>query len=209
MKKKIFNSIPVEVLGSHKVIQKKVNKVNKVDANILILPEGFVSETNLLINFGIKLARNIKNVKVRIRFHPNMAGYKAKFIKILNKENLLNIKISNFSLNQDFIWSSHALYRGSTSIIEDLSRGVLPIYYRRKNEPTIDPLSMKKDRKYYVEIVVDVVKLFKRWNKNSCEKNIKYKEDYIAFSKELLEPLRIKTLEHFYNNNLKNKKLKK
>ncbi|MDC1280908.1 hypothetical protein N8Z28_01335 [bacterium] len=204
--KKLFNTIPVVVLGSDKIIQNKIKKKNEVETNILILPEGFVSETNLLFNFGIDLARNIQNLKVRIRLHPNMEGSKAKFMKLINKEGLLNIKVSNGSLNEDFLWSSHALYRGSTSIIEALSNGILPIYYSRKNEPIIDPLFMKKDRKYYVENVKDVVELFMRWGKKSHEEKIKYKQDNIIYSKEILEPLKPKVLELFYKQNLEIKK---
>jgi hypothetical protein len=204
--KKLFNTIPVEVLGSDKIIQKKIKRKNEVETNILILPEGFVSETNLLFNFGIDLARNIENLKIRIRLHPNMEGSKAKFMKLINKEGLLNIKVSNISLNEDFLWSSHALYRGSTSIIEALSNGILPIYYSRKNEPIIDPLFMKKDKKYYVENVKHVVELFMRWKKISDEEKINYKEDNIIFSKEILEPLKTKVLELFYKKNLEIKK---
>ena len=207
--KKLFNIIPVKVIGSHKIIEKKINKKNKVETNILILPEGFISEANLLINFGIDLARNIKSLKIRIRLHPNMASLEPQFTKILNKEGLLNIKMSNLSLKEDFSWSSHALYRGSTSIIEALSIGVLPIYYSRKNEPIIDPLFMKKDKRYYVENLTDVIKLFEKWKKKSCEEKKEYKEDNIAFSRELLEPLKTDILEIFYNNNFKIKKLKK
>ena len=51
-----------------------------------------------------------------------------------------NVIFSNESLAYDINRSSYALYRGSTSIVQSILGGLIPIYFRSKNEMTINPL---------------------------------------------------------------------
>ena len=198
--KNLLSSIPIKVLGSLKKMSvcKKPDKKEKV--KILILPEAFSSETNLLLNLGLKLAKQHKNVYVRIRRHPNMLDLADQYKKLLQSKKINNIKVSTYTLSKDIDWSSHALYRGSTSIIQAVSSGVLPIYYRLKNELTIDPLFNKEDRSYYVSSIADISLMLDNWKKMSSKQEIKRKREFIQFCKNLVQPLNINVLKKVIEN---------
>ncbi len=198
--KNLSNSIPIRVLGSHK----KINTIQKFDKKknirILILPEGFKSETNLLFNFGLRLANQSRNMYIRIRLHPSMINMIDYYTNLIKEKKINNIKISTFTIGNDIRWSSHALYRGSTSIIEAVSAGVMPIYYNLKNELAIDPLFRKQDRSYYVSSVTDVILILENWMKMSSEQESKRKREFVRFCENLLEPLNIKVLKKVIQN---------
>ena len=196
--KKISNSIPIVVLGSHKIQNKSIDLKKKLNAKILILPEGFFSESKLLINFGLELAKTFPEADIRIRLHPNMSGFKSKYMNIIKNKN--NIKISEISLKQDILWSSHAIYRGSTSIIEAVLYGVIPMYYGRRDQLTIDPLFCIKNKKHYVETIPHVITSLNRWKKMKNKEEIRLKKEYINFCECLMEPLNNKVLKNINHN---------
>lgn len=80
-----------------------------------------------------------------LRLHPHIN--KDEFIK-KNKKLLADIKISNSTkLEKDISLSKFVLYRGSSSVIEAMQQGLIPIYFHdNKNNFQIDPLWQLKSR---------------------------------------------------------------
>ena len=141
-----LKNITVSTLGSNRAIklenfpsyyEKKGLNNNKT---CLVLPEGYESESQLLFNFAINSALKNKNIYFILRLHPIL-----DFKKLKNNNDKLkylpdNVIFSNESLAYDINRSSYALYRGSTSIVQSILGGLIPIYFRSKNEMTINPL---------------------------------------------------------------------
>lgn len=106
----------------------------------LVLPEGIVSECNLLFGYSLMCAQSIPHVKFIWRLHPNM-----RFNDLIDsnpkfRELPSNIKLSTLTLLEDIQCSQWALYRGSTAIIQAIMSGLLPIYLHRNDEIQIDTL---------------------------------------------------------------------
>lgn len=106
----------------------------------LVLPEGIVSECNLLFGFALKCARIMPDMQFIWRLHPNM-NYTA-----LTKQNPAfrdlpsNIILSKHTLAEDIARSHWALYRGSTTIVQAAVTGVHPVYLHQAGEIPIDTL---------------------------------------------------------------------
>tara|TARA_B110000503_G_scaffold33495_1_gene54388 strand:- start:2681 stop:4135 length:1455 start_codon:yes stop_codon:yes gene_type:complete len=115
------------------------SRVSHSRNHFLILPEGFLNETKILLDFSILAAIRNPKFKFFFRFHPlvNKHEYINK-----NYPNKLpnNLIISENSLEQDFKNCKYAIYRGSASIIEAVSCGLIPLCYKLKNEVNFDPL---------------------------------------------------------------------
>ncbi len=106
----------------------------------LVLPEGIVSECNLLFGFALECARIMPDMQFIWRLHPNMS------YPVLTKQNPRfrnlppNITLSTNTLTEDITHSYWALYRGSTAIVQAAVSGVRPVYLHRAGEISIDTL---------------------------------------------------------------------
>ena len=154
-----------------------------------------LSETKLLINFALDLAKKCPKIAFRIKIHPQLYSKQNYFKYIINQKKMSNIQISNNSFLDDILWSSHAIYRGSTSILEAISLGVIPIYYHIKEELIIDPLFLIKNKKHYVNSIHDTIKLFSLWKQMTSKQKLNDKMRYINFTNSIVQPLNIRVLK--------------
>ncbi len=117
--------------NSHKNVIKKV---------CLVLPEGVLSECEILFRFSIECARVCGDVQFIWRLHPLMSfeGLKKKFNFLSDLP--INIKVSTSSLEDDLSKSKWALYRGSTAIFDAIQYNIGAIYLDLPNEMSINPL---------------------------------------------------------------------
>ena len=100
-----------------------------------------------LVDFFISLAIKYQKYKFIIRFHPiTKISSVLKRCTKLNQE-IPNLEISNSSLEDDFKRSQFAIYRGSTTIIKAVLYGLIPIYFSRSEEISIDPLFEFENKK--------------------------------------------------------------
>ena len=94
-----------------------------------------------------------------IRLHP-----------ITNRLNLLklrprldnfykNLELSSDTFDNDLERSDAAIYRGSSSIIKAIQKGLLPIYYDIINQPNIDPLFDLRHLKKKIIDSSDLIKI--------------------------------------------------
>tara|TARA_B100001964_G_C14255774_1_gene612367 strand:+ start:810 stop:2321 length:1512 start_codon:yes stop_codon:yes gene_type:complete len=141
---KNFNIKKLLNVGTHRSFhyfqKRKFYKNKNSDLNIIVLPEGFMNETNLLFEFTLNCAKILPNIQFIWRMHPviDFSIFKKKYpkYKIIPK----NIKISYNTLDQDLAISKFAIYRGSTSIIAAFNFNVQPILLDLNNSYLIDPL---------------------------------------------------------------------
>ena len=59
--------------------------------------------------------------------------------QIINDKNI-DIKISNNSLEYDFLHNDFILYRGTATVLNSLKYNLVPIYLSKNNEVSVDPL---------------------------------------------------------------------
>ena len=144
---KILNQKNIINIGSFKNNRKKKNNSKKNLKNILILPEGFMSETNLLFNYVKKISKNNINFNFIFRTHPLIN------LKDISKDliNYKNIRFSsNSSLATDILKCEYVFYRGSSAVFECIFNGIYPIYIDNNDDINVDPLFfVKKNSKLY------------------------------------------------------------
>ena len=150
-KKALNNFKAMDYLPSNRLILFGTNRVEsnrkKVNVNperkkvFLILPEGDLIESVPLTKFVLQLALKYPQFQFIFRYHPITNVNQVIRQCPLLKQNLPNVKLSNESFTNDLARANFAIYRGSTTIIKAVQNGLIPLYYQKKNEITIDPLS--------------------------------------------------------------------
>ena len=107
---------------------------------VCVLPEGTIGECSKLLKFSLSCALQYKNIFFIWHFHP-ITDFKLLNKKINIKDNIPeNIIISKQSLDKDLKISHMALYRGSTAILSAMQAGIIPVYFKIKNEFDINIL---------------------------------------------------------------------
>ncbi len=163
----------------------------------LLLPEGDLVECIPMVEFFISLAIKYQNYKFIIRFHPITRINKVlKKCPKLNRE-IPNLEISKFSLEDDFKRSQFAIYRGSTTIIKAVLYGLIPIYFSRSEEISIDPLFEFENKKINLSKPEDIEILEKISHNELISNQIKL----IEHVKQFFSPIN-------YDQVLKLKKIK-
>jgi hypothetical protein len=142
--RKIFNFKPCKpniiLYGTHRYTKPATNHPVPVRSKrVLLLPEGFLSETLLIINLAIQTVTLDENIHFLLRLHPSLS-----FTSLCSTPGFpalpQNLTISsNQEINEDCATCTFAVYRGSTAILSAISNGLLPIYFN-SSEPSIDPL---------------------------------------------------------------------
>ena len=125
----------------------------------MILPEGIISECEVMFNFSILCAKQFPNIDFIWRVHPVISIESLKNNNKSFKNLPSNITISQNSIQHDIERSDWAMYRGSTAIIQTLRQGVRPIYLRLEGEITVDPLYEIEVWKAVVSSVKDLGKI--------------------------------------------------
>ena len=133
-KKKPANLV-IENIGYTRNIKKKNISQKKIGKNILVCPEGLVSETNYMLNFALNLKRKYADYNVVARLHPEVN--KDLYLGKISKK---KISISEKSIDEDLENSDILLYRGTSLCINALYKNTLPVYLNSNRELNIDPL---------------------------------------------------------------------
>ena len=145
-----LQDLPMCVLGSIRAkrfltgdtVKSQTADPRKRNQNLgcLVLPEGIVSECNILLEYSIECAKLCPDLKFIWRLHPSMtfealAARNPKLRKIPD-----NIQRSKAPIERDLARCRLALYRGTTAIVQAVGAGLRPVYLRQPGEMTIDPL---------------------------------------------------------------------
>ena len=156
-----LKNIPIDVLGSSRAPQPYGSDVAKSPVGssrstmpkigCLVVPEGIITECNILFEFSIRCAQLCPDVQFIWRLHPLLT-----FDVILARNAKLrklpcNIRLSEASLEEDLAVCRLALYRGTTAIVQAVGTGLRPVYLDRSGEMTIDPLYAMPAWRVHVE----------------------------------------------------------
>lgn len=148
-----LRGVPVHVLGSSRAGVAAIRRAS--DAlrfkTCLVLPEGIVSECELLFKFSLNCARLLPHMRFIWRLHPLVSFEKLLAATPDFSQLPENVELSAMALEEDIARAGYALYRGSTAIVNAVCADVLPIYLECAGEMTIDPLhQMEGTRKRVV-----------------------------------------------------------
>ncbi len=171
-----LNGVQFSILGSKRnfsrinTVQSSLKRVEGLEEICLVLPEGELSECNLLFEFSKECALKCPSIQFIWRLHPliNFEFIVSQNSKLKNLPH--NITLSDSSLEEDLSISRWALYRGTTTIVQAVGNSVQPIYLQVPGEMTIDPLYDIDDWKIKVKDIADfeeAVKLKEEFNQQS------------------------------------------
>ena len=108
---------------------------------VLVLPEGILSEEQVLFNMGMRLAAQMPEVRWRFRCHPVLPFERVRSFLDDAPERFPNVEISQSeSIASDFARSSVVLYRGSSAVLYAVLHGLKPVYFHDERFPDVDPL---------------------------------------------------------------------
>jgi hypothetical protein len=116
---------------------------------VLVAPQ--MSESKMLFNFVIQVARLLPDHHFILRCHPNLpfAQIRPHLDDVI--EEFSNIEISDLkSITDDLARSSVLLYRASSSVFYAVLQGLKPIYLRDSCLPDADPLFELTDWREFV-----------------------------------------------------------
>ena len=147
-----LNPEKIQVFGSSRCKSKEEDlKIFQPNLEtVLLLPEGDYNECKLMIDLGVKLASQHPNFKFIVRFHPLID------IKKINQRNKVlnqkpkNIVLSNSSLDEDLSHSNYVIFRGTTAAMKAIQSGLYPIYFRHRNELSINPFG---ENEKYIDFI--------------------------------------------------------
>ena len=189
--KKNFKKKVVINIGSIKSKDFYLPKNNKKDKNrqyinCLILPESYDNEVKFLINFAKKTLDQKLKIKYLLRLHPNINN-KKYLADIKNYIGKYNISLSSSSLNNDINNSNITFYRGSSSVIEAASKGLIPLYIKKQNELSLDVLYKLEKFKPKIRSMYDFYNFYNiykmkdhSYNKKNNDKIIDYCRSYYS-----------------------------
>jgi len=139
-----LKGVLIEVLGSNRSFARQPVRVwgasGGAGHTCLVLPEGIVSECNLLFGFALQCARRMPDIVFIWRLHPNMSYESLIRQNPAFRELPPNIDLSTHTLAEDIARSHWALYRGSTAIVQAAVSDVRPVYLHQSGEIPIDTL---------------------------------------------------------------------
>lgn len=184
-----FSSKKTIIVGSNRHYHSKINYKKDKNYNCLILPDGFFKETIFLIDFAIRCLKKNKNIRFILRLHPSLNNKKIYFKKYIKNKNII---FSKSKFNADIKRSKFAIYRSSGAIIQAAARDIVPLYIKKKNELTVDPLYQLKNQKPEINNEDDFLKFYFNLKNNSSyfdkskrEKIAKYSKNYYMMSNRI------------------------
>lgn len=195
-------NIKTRNLGSPKFLEapiinkKQLSKKINEKINCLVAPEGLWSEIDIFLNFCLNYCKVYDNIKFILRLHPEISKLNLlnKFKNLDSKIDLL--KISDFTLIDDFKRSDLILYRGTTVVTQAVKFGIMPIYLcKEKNDFNVDPLfSFKSPWKKTVTNIRDLNKISIINYKTSTK--INYIKEITKFSNTILHKLDFRVIKN-------------
>ena len=155
---KFIDNNKILLVGSNRLSSVELKENNNLKT-FLILPEGDLIECLPLVDLTISLAEMFSEIDFIIRLHPitnrlNLLKIRPRLINFYK-----NIELSSDSFDNDVERSHAAIYRGSSSIIKAIQKGLLPIYYDIIDQPNIDPIYELNDYRNKIINPADLIKI--------------------------------------------------
>jgi hypothetical protein len=129
---------------------------------VLVAPQ--MSESKLLFNFAVQVARLVPDHQFIFRCHPSMPFAQVRPHLEGAVEELTNIEISDLnSITDDLTRCSVLLYRASSSVFYAVLQGLKPIYLRDDCLPDADPLFELTDWREFVSSPSEMAQILWRY----------------------------------------------
>ena len=113
---------------------------------VLVLPEGYLSETQILFECALETARRLPEYRFILRYHPVAPIEQVRASLRQDPSRFHNVEISSGrSLEEEFARSSVTLYRGSSAALYAVQWGLKPIYWEGQGIDERDPLFELQD----------------------------------------------------------------
>lgn len=197
LKSRCQPSIPVIVLGSSRnsvladVDSNSIKMENdQKNVSILVLPEGLISECEILLGFSLECAKLMPDVTFVWRLHPlitfNMLRKRMNHFGSIPS----NIVLSQEMLHSDISRCEWALYRGTTAILPAVVNGLRPIYLQLPNELTIDPLYEINEFRWVVKSYEELISIIRRDGMNANGKAKRSGQFLKEYCESFYSPLR-------------------
>ena len=199
LKENFKNSkISVENIGcSRKINNDKLLLTQKKfiqEDTCLILPEGDINDLDKFVNFSLLCLKLKPNLKFIIKIHPNMNLLNIK--RIYEKHITKNIEFTKSSIAKNSRKASFALYCSSTSIVEAISFGLLPIYLNDKSKISFDFIHNLKNFRRTINNTEDYLNIIREYKKTNLKKLLIQNFDYANF---LYSPLNKGKIKNIFN----------
>lgn len=121
---------------------------------MLVLPEGYLSETRILFECALEAAGRLPEYRFILRHHPVLPSEQVRASLRIDPSNLRNVEFSREkSLEEEFVRASVILYRGSSAALYAVPWGLKPIYWEGKGIDERDPLFELQDWRERVRTV--------------------------------------------------------
>ena len=154
--------------------------ISRRKLGILIVLEALNSEIDLLINFCLELSNIQNKYLIYIKFHPltNIQKYKNVF---KNNKNI-------YLFDNNYKEMKYTIFRGSTSIIDSIKYGSIPLYFSSNTILNLNPLYFFFHSKLIIKNSKDFLEFDKK--KDVILKNIDMKK-LTKYSKHYYEALKV------------------
>lgn len=180
------------IIGSPKNINSKITSKSKKNhndfLNVLILPDAYVYEVEILLNLLISIYKKDKINNYYIRLHPktNLNEINKNIINSIMA--IPNISLSRQSLEDDINLCDIVIYRGTATIIQSCISGIYPMYFNNNEKISFDPLfEFFHDKSNHFDNYEDLMNKFnyfkKNWHINNIKKNDLQKYCNLYFEK--------------------------
>ncbi len=108
---------------------------------LLVVPEGYRWEAEMLFNAALAVARLLPDHRVLLRCHPVLPMEEVLSLLSEDPGRVPNVEVSTGRpIEEDYARSSALLYRGSSSVLYAVLRGLKPIYLDHGGSDRVDPL---------------------------------------------------------------------
>ena len=123
---------------------------------ILIVLEALNSEVDVLINLSLDLSNIQDKYLIYIKFHP-LTNFQ-KFTKFFD------INKNIYLFDNDYSNIKYTIFRGSTSIIESIKHGSIPLYFASNTIINLNPLYFFFNSKLILKNTKDFLNFDKKYN---------------------------------------------
>ena len=137
--------VKIAEIGSVRVLEysaplKQSREAGNASFTCLVLPEGLRPECDFLFEFSLECAAAYPQAAFIWRLHPGISFESLSQANPRLRRLPANVRVSAAAMQEDIAQSDCALYRGSTAVLQAVSGGAVPVYVRREDEMSIDPL---------------------------------------------------------------------
>ena len=184
-----IDSQKVLVQGSPKFRFSQKETQGSLKKVCLVAPEGVMAAVKEMLDLSLNLARVMKDFHFVFRVHPVLDFHLEKLRKS-NSHEYTNFEISTQTIEKDFERSGVCIYRGSSVGIESAAFGLVPIFYSKKGETALDPISFENRGNMQTSDLGQVVESIRLLEKLSMPRLREMIDELKSYNRDYFSPLR-------------------